>query len=246
VHTWFDNFDRTALAVDRAKADYIFIHFLPVTDTWVWQIPITETITSVGVVSQKKRFKEFAGDRERFFWDTVASRPELLDALKNSDQVRPLKTEGDYSYGMRQVCGDRFLLVGDAARFVDPIFSSGVSVAMNSARIASYDIIAAAEHGDFGRRSFTEFETKMRNAVKNWYEFISIYYRLNVLFTAFILDRRYRLDVLKLLQGDVYDEDAPPVLDKMRDTVRAVEGNPRHVWHGLLNDMTADAFKPVF
>ena len=46
VHTWFDNLDRKALAVNKDQADYIFIHFLPVTDTWVWQIPITETVTS--------------------------------------------------------------------------------------------------------------------------------------------------------------------------------------------------------
>ena len=49
---------------------------------------------------------------------------------------------------MKQICGDRFVMIGDAARFVDPIFSSGVSVALNSARLASRDIIAAAR----GRR----------------------------------------------------------------------------------------------
>ena len=56
----------------------------------------------------------------------------------------------------------------------------------------------------------------MRRGTKNWYEFITVYYRLNVLFTAFILDPRYRLDVLKLLQGDVYDEEAPGALAAMR------------------------------
>ena len=137
IHTWFDNFDRKALAVNKEQADFIFIHFLPVEDTWVWQIPITETITSIGVVTQKARLKASKDNLGKFFWDTIASRPELLDALKNSDQVRPLKTEGDYSYGMKQICGDNLIIIGDAARFVDPIFSSGVSVALNSARIAA-------------------------------------------------------------------------------------------------------------
>jgi FADH2 O2-dependent halogenase len=246
VHSWFDNFDRTALAVDRAKADYIFIHFLPVTDTWVWQIPITETITSVGVVSQKKRFKEYGGDRDRFFWETVASRPELLDALKNSDQVRPLKTEGDYSYGMRQICGDRFVLVGDAARFVDPIFSSGVSVAMNSARLACADIVAAARAGDFSKERFATYERKLRRGVRNWYEFISIYYRLNILFTAFVQDERYRLDVLKMLQGDVYEDDEPRALAAMREIVAAVEADPEHLWHPYLGSLKSPSAAPVF
>ena len=51
-------------------------------------------------------------------------------------------------------------------------------------------------------------------------------------------DPRYRLDVLKLLQGDVYDEDQPAVLAKMRETVRAVEQNERHPWHNLLGELT--------
>lgn len=246
VHTWFDNFDRKALAVDKAQSDYIFIHFLPVADTWVWQIPITDTITSIGVVSQKKRFKEFGGDREKFFWDTVGSRPELLDALKNAEQVKPFKTEGDYSYGMSQIAGDRFVLVGDAARFVDPIFSSGVSVALNSARIASQDIIAAAAAGDFGKGRFATYEAKLRRGVSTWYEFISIYYRLNILFTAFVQDERYRLDVLKMLQGDVYDTEEPKALAAMREIVRAVEDDPTHLWHPYLGELKAPSAKPSF
>ncbi|MBZ4016061.1 NAD(P)/FAD-dependent oxidoreductase [Streptomyces purpurogeneiscleroticus] len=246
VHAWFDGFDRKALAVDKEQADYIFIHFLPVSDTWVWQIPITDTITSVGVVSQKQRFKEYNGDRETFFWDTVASRPELLEVLKNAEQVRPLKTEGDYSYGMKQITGDNFVLIGDAARFVDPIFSSGVSVALNSARIACQDIIAAAQAGDFSRSRFASYEKKLRRGVSNWHEFISIYYRLNILFTAFVQDDRYRLDVLKMLQGDVYDEDEPKALAAMREIVEAVENDPHHLWHPYLGDLKAPASAPSF
>ena len=63
-----------------------------------------------------------------------------------------------------------------------------------------------------------------------------------MLFTAFISDPRYRLDVLKLLQGDVYDEEEPAVLTKMREIVREVESNPTHIWHKLLGDLTANAF----
>ncbi|GGO95474.1 NAD(P)/FAD-dependent oxidoreductase [Wenjunlia tyrosinilytica] len=246
VHTWFDGLDRKALAVNKDQADYIFIHFLPVSDTWVWQIPITETITSIGVVSQKSRFQQYAGDREKYFWDTVASRPELMDVLKNADQVKGFKTEGDYSYGMSQVAGDKFVLIGDAARFVDPIFSSGVSVALNSARIASADIIAAAEAGDFKKERFATYEKKLRRGVSNWYEFISIYYRLNILFTAFVQDDRYRLDVLKMLQGDVYDDEEPKALAAMRDIVKAVEEDPTHLWHPYLGDLKAPSAKPSF
>ncbi|GAA1311333.1 NAD(P)/FAD-dependent oxidoreductase [Saccharothrix xinjiangensis] len=246
VHTWFEGLDRNLLATSAEEADHIFVHFLPIKDTWVWQIPITDTVTSVGVVTQKKRFAAAEGDREKFFWEFVGSRPELADALKNSRRLRPFKAEGDYSYAMEQICGDRFVLIGDAARFVDPIFSSGVSVALNSARIAAADIVAAHAAGDFGRARFANYETKLRRAVKYWYEFISIYYRLNVLFTAFVQDPRYRIDVLKMLQGDVYDGEEPKALVAMREVVAAVENNPDHLWHPYLGTLRAPTSAPSF
>lgn len=240
LHTWFKGYDRSVLASGRNQDNYIFVHFLPLSNTWVWQIPITEEITSIGVVTQKRNFTEAAKDRPGFFWGALESRPALAAALREAEQLRPLKDEGDYSYAMRQIAGDRFVLVGDAARFVDPIFSTGVSIALNSARFASRDILAAAETGDFARERFQTFEKTMTRGVRNWYRFISLYYRLNLLFTAFVIDERYRLDVLKLLQGDVYDEDEPAVLSRMREIVKQVEENPNHMWHPYLGDLRAD------
>ncbi|MFA1550266.1 NAD(P)/FAD-dependent oxidoreductase [Actinomadura chokoriensis] len=246
IHTWFEGLDRRAVSGDEEQADYIFIHFLPINDTWVWQIPITDTVTSIGVVTQKKYFASAKSDREQFFWDCVGSRPELDGALRSAQRVRPFKSEGDYSYAMREICGDGFLLIGDAARFVDPIFSSGVSVAMNSARLAAADVVGAVEAGDFTKPRFAEYERKLRRATRNWYEFISIYYRLNILFTAFVQDPRYRLDVLKMLQGDVYDDVEPAALGAMRDITRVVEENPDHLWHRHLGSLRAPSLAPAF
>jgi hypothetical protein len=127
---------------------------------------------------------------------------------------------------------------------VDPIFSTGVSIALNSSRFAHKDILSALERNDFSRESFSAFEETLRRGTKNWYDFINIYYRLNVLFTYFISDKRYRLDVLKLLQGDVYDEEQPVVIQKMRSMVAQVEENANHPWHELLGDLTANVFRP--
>lgn len=242
IHTWFEGYDRLTLSKKDRLEDYIFIHFLPVTNSWIWQIPITDTVTSIGVVTQKKHFAAAKSERERFFWDCMASRPGLKEALKSSRQMRPLTDEGDYSYAMEQLTDDRLMLIGDAARFVDPIFSTGVSIALNSSRFGHRDILGALESGDFSRESFQTYEQTLRRGSRNWYNFISIYYRLNVLFTAFIGDPRYRMDVLQLLQGDVYDEEEPPALTEMRRIVSAVERNPDHIWHDLLGSLTANAF----
>jgi 1H-pyrrole-2-carbonyl-[peptidyl-carrier protein] chlorinase len=248
VHTWFDGYDRRCLRPDKRAGydDYIFIHFIPVSNTWIWQIPITETVTSIGVVTQRQHFQKAKGNKDGFFWDMVGTRPIIAEALRKAERVRPFKEEGDYSYAMTQITGDNWLMIGDAARFVDPIFSTGVSIALNSARFAHKDVLTALETGDCSRRAFAPFEQTIRRGTQNWYDFITVYYRLNVLFTYFILDKRYRLDALKLLQGDVYDEEQPEVLVKMRSMVAEVEQDQKHPWHELLGTLTSNAFRPSF
>ncbi len=242
IHTWFEGYDRTAMAFKDGMKDYIFIHFLPITNSWVWQIPISDAVTSVGVVTQKKNFAAKREDREKFFWDCIKTRPEFFEALKKSKRLRPFKDEGDYSYAMKQISADRLIMIGDAARFVDPIFSTGVSIALTCSQFGHKDILQAMETGNFKHSAFKEYETSLKRGVVNWFNFIRVYYRLNVLFTAFITDPRYRLDVIQLLQGDVYEEKEPPVLTKMRAMVSEVERNPKHVWHKLLGDLTANVF----
>ena len=242
IHAWFENYDRTAATSSSQQKDFIYVHFLPLTNSWVWQIPITDTITSIGVVTQRKHLMGARESREQFFWNAVDSRPEIGEALRAAQQIRPLKEEGDYSYAMRQLAGDRVVLVGDAGRFVDPIFSTGVSIALNSSRFASKDIIGSLTSGNFGPSAFEDYTSTIKLGTRNWYRFISVYYRLNVLFTAFVNDPRYRLDVLKLLQGDVYDDAEPEVITRMQNIVRTVESNKDHVWHELLGELTADEF----
>jgi len=245
IHTWFDSYDRKVFAKREAHKDFIFIHFLPISNTWIWQIPITDSITSIGVVTQKKNFAKSKQEREQFFWSAVDTRPAVRDALEKAKRVHPFTDEGDYSYAMKQICGDRWIMVGDAGRFVDPIFSTGVSIALNSSRFAHKDVLASLEKGDYSRQAFSNFENTIRLGTKNWYDFITVYYRLNLLFTYFVGDPRYRIDVLKLLQGDVYDDANPPVLEKMRQMVTEVENNEKHPWHKLLGDMTVNAFQEV-
>ncbi|PYU24714.1 MAG: FADH2-dependent halogenase PltA [Acidobacteria bacterium] len=247
MHTWFDAYDRRLLTNNEKLDDYIFVHFLPIKNSWIWQIPISNTVTSVGVVTQKRNFEKSAQSREKFFWDCISSRPELYDGLKAATQLRPLKDEGDYSYSMTQIAGDGFVMIGDAARFVDPIFSSGVSIALTCAKLATTDIIKGLQMGGpVTKDRFETYVATMRRGTANWYEFISVYYRLNVLFTAFVNDPRYRIDVLKLLQGDLYEEQKPPVLEEMKRIVREVERRENHPWHKLLGDLTGDTFKPLF
>lgn len=223
VHAWFENVDRG----DRPHD--IHIHFLPVQRGWVWQIPITDEVTSMGAVAEKEIFKRSGGDYESWFRQLVTSAPDIAHHMRDAKRVNDFKVEADYSYVMKDFVGNGFVLVGDAARFVDPIFSSGVSVALYSAKFASERIRVAVERSDFSAEILRPYEERLKRGTKIWYEFISVYYKLLPLFTHFIQNEKYRHQVLQLLQGDVYDRDSVPVLDAMREYIDAAERSETHL-----------------
>jgi 1H-pyrrole-2-carbonyl-[peptidyl-carrier protein] chlorinase len=233
VHAWFENVER---GEDPKTADYIHIYFLPVKRGWAWQIPITDQITSVGVVAEREVFQQFKSESERYFNTYVQSNSGLARAMANAVRVNEFKTEGDYSYILDKFCGNGFLMIGDAARFVDPIFSSGVSVAMHSARFGAQTIQAALESGDLSEEAFKPYERTLRSGVDIWYEFIRLYYKLLPLFTLFI-QSEYRVEVLRLLQGEVFNREDVRVLNVMRRYIEAVEQNEKHVFRGQLSDI---------
>jgi FADH2 O2-dependent halogenase len=236
VHAWYTDVDRGS----AETGDFIHIYFLPVERGWCWQIPITHEITSMGIVAEKKVFREAALDAEAYFAKFVASNPGLSHAMRNAVRINDFKKEGDYSYSMKKFVGNGHVMVGDAARFVDPIFSSGVSIALYSAKYASERIRCAFETGDFSEAMFAPYEQKVRGGVNIWYEFIRLYYKLLPLFTHFIQSKEHRLEVLRLLQGEVYDRKDVPVLDAMRQYIRKVEASPDHVFRKQLSDIPID------
>ena len=95
------------------------------------------------------------------FLEMTGLSPDLASAMRSAESVTPFRSEADYSYSMDQFVGDGFLMVGDAARFVDPIFSSGVSVACYSAKFACAAIVQALETGDLSRASLQLSITKV-------------------------------------------------------------------------------------
>lgn len=233
VHAWFEGVDKGT----GPAADFIHIYFLPVERGWVWQIPITQEITSIGVVAELEVFKQSNLDLEGYFHRHVNFNPDLAHALRNARRINEFKTEGDYSYSMEKFVGNGFVMIGDAARFVDPIFSSGVSVACYSAKFASEQIRHAFETGDFSEAALKPYEVKLRRGVDIWYEFIRLYYKLLPLFTYFIESKKHRLQVLQLLQGEVYERGEAPVLDAMREYIEVVESSESHLFKDHLTSI---------
>lgn len=99
---------------------------------WFWFIPLSDGATSVGAVCPAEVFKSRGADLEGFFRTLIAACPEMADRLKNASLQGDVTATGNYSYFTTRVSGDRFLLAGDAAAFIDPVFSTGVYLAMLS------------------------------------------------------------------------------------------------------------------
>lgn len=218
VYSWFKNVKPPTTDTH----DFIHIHFLPVERGWVWQIPIYQGITSVGVVVEKAQFNKFGKDYETFFNELIGMGQNTQFIMSEAERVRPFFVEGDYSYMMKEFAGRGWLLIGDAARFVDPIFSSGVSVAMNSAKFA-FGAIDATFKGADEEEQFQSYAGTIKTGVSIWYEWITLYYKLQHLFTLFSRKKEYKFEMQKLLQGEVYDRAAVQVLDRMREAVKQIE-----------------------
>jgi len=224
LHGWFTGVDRGK----RRTASYTHIHFLEGPRQWAWQVPVTEDMTSIGVVSDREAFRASGMEVEDFFFRSVRTGPALAKAVRNAGPIYGIKGEVNYSYEVERLCGDGWLILGDAARFVDPVFSSGVFVAMQSAQLASVRILEAAVAGDFGRERLLPYEEKMKAGAAILDEFIRLYYKLLPAFTHFVQSNDHRLGVLRLLQGEVYNRDEAPVLAEMRRFVEEVERSVDH------------------
>src|SRR6266513_2904868 len=120
--------------VDRAEGiDGTLIRMVRGLDRWFWMIPLTETRMSIGVVMDTETFRAAKLSPEAALEKFINEQPLMLERMKEAERVSPIYSAGDYSYRNERLHGDRCLLAGDAAGFIDPVFRSGVFLAILSA-----------------------------------------------------------------------------------------------------------------
>ena len=109
---------------------------------WVWMIPLPGDCTSIGAVCYPEYLKERRGSNADFLLATLQRIPGARERIKGAHIIGNLHATGNYSYSCSRMSGQRWIMVGDAFAFLDPIFSSGVYLAMNSAERAA-EVVAA-------------------------------------------------------------------------------------------------------
>ena len=143
---------------------------------WFWYIPIARDETSVGCVLHQKVVKARRGSPEELFDEMVERCHRVRDNLRGARRVTPMYTAANFAYTVEPVVGDRFVCVGDAVSFVDPIFSPGVFLAMQSGELAAAAILRAFRAGRFGARAFRGYERAVRRGTRPFERFIESFY----------------------------------------------------------------------
>jgi flavin-dependent dehydrogenase len=143
---------------------------------WFWWIPMSNDLASVGAVVHARDARAFAGQPEALFGRMVARCDAVREHLTHAERVTPLYLTANFAYTNAPIVGDRFLAVGDAVAFVDPIFSSGVFIAIRSGELAAEAILAAFRDGRFAARRFAAYERKIWQGVAPFFKFIHKYY----------------------------------------------------------------------
>lgn len=144
---------------------------------WVWLIPISERVTSVGVVvPQALHRREGRATAEESLEHYLRQTPAAPALLRAAQRVSPARFDADYSYLARAMAGDRWVAVGDAAAFLDPIFSTGVLLAMQGGLEAAEAIDAGLRAGDLSARRFEGYERVVRRRYHYFRRFVVGFY----------------------------------------------------------------------
>ena len=145
-------------------------------DGWFWWIPFAGDVTSVGCVMHARTVRGREGDLEKLFADMIGRCTRVSSGLSRAVRVTPLYRAANFSYENHPVVGDRFLAVGDAVAFVDPIFSGGVHIALQSGELAAQAILSAFAANDFRAARFASYERAVRRGITPFFRMIFKYY----------------------------------------------------------------------
>jgi flavin-dependent dehydrogenase len=228
IYSWFEGVKEPP----KRYEGFTLFYFIGLNQGWSWHIPLRNGRASMGVVVDKNDFQKSGKSYEEFFYSLVRRNRTFTHAMEDAVRVRPWWIEGDYSYKIDQFAGPGWLLVGDALRFVDPIFSSGVDVAMFSSLYAYETILESWKTGDESK-PFADYQRRVETGVDIWYELIDTFYKLQNLVTRYACSPRWREMIVRVLQGNPYlpetQERARKLLDAMHDSYEKAVADPTNL-----------------
>lgn len=199
---------------------------------WFWFIPLPDNLTSIGVVAKPAYLFTGRGDDPLAILDEeIAQCPGMVNRLKDAKRISGGYVIRDFSYRSKRLAGDGWVLVGDAFGFIDPIYSSGVFLALKSGEFAADAIHEALESGDISGDRLGNFGPKLTAGMHLIQQLVHVFYDKSFSFSTFHREHpEYRDHIVRLLIGDVFNDEVGEVFEvlkkwvKLPDLVR-LEGN---------------------
>lgn len=145
-------------------------------DRWFWVIPLSATRTSVGVVLDGAVFKKSGLSPEDFLEQAIAEQPLLMQTMRDAERVTPVRSAADFSYRSTRLADDRWMLAGDAAGFIDPVFSSGVFLAVLAGEQAADILHDVLDHPAKRKKLFARYERNINKAMDVYLRFVDAWY----------------------------------------------------------------------
>jgi flavin-dependent dehydrogenase len=174
---------------------------------WFWYIPLHSDIVSVGVVGEPSYIYRDTRDADLIFAREAKACVWIHDHIKVGTQVEPVRTTGEYSYHSRRIGGDGFCLVGDAFAFLDPLFSTGVFLALKSGEMAADTLHEALLAGDVSGARFDAYYEKQRHAVMSFRRLVRAFYNVTFSFREFLQEYPHLHSlVVDTLVGNVFND----------------------------------------
>ena len=182
---------------------YISVHLAE--DGWFWLIPLPDNVMSVGFVGDASAFKGRAGTSRDLLLRRIQGAPTVRDRMRRAEMISDVVGTGNYSYYADRAQGDGYLLIGDAFAFLDPVFSSGVLLAMTAGEMGADVAEAWLDSPARGQALATRMERDIRHAMQRlaW-----LVYRINTPALRFLFmqpSNRFRMrdGLISLLAGNL-------------------------------------------
>jgi 2-polyprenyl-6-methoxyphenol hydroxylase-like FAD-dependent oxidoreductase len=173
---------------------------------WFWFIPLADGATSVGAVCWPHYMKTRESSPAQFLLDTIALCPALKERMHNAKLISPVTATGNYSYSTSRAPDEGYILLGDAFAFLDPIFSTGVFLAMHGAFVGADAVETCLDHPRRARRALNAYDASARRGVRifSWFIYRIMAPGLRDIFMNENHRFQLREALLSLLAGNIF------------------------------------------
>lgn len=193
---------------------------------WFWYIPLHDNRVSLGVVAPFEYLFKGRGSHEQTYHEEVDLTPAVKERIANAKRITGYFATKDYSYRSKQAAGDGWVLVGDAFGFLDPLYSSGVLLALKSGEMAADAIVAGFEKNDLSAAQLGSWSEAVNRGIDRMRRLVCEYYD-GFNFGTFVRNYPHlRGKITDLLIGDLFTDKVDVVWEPMESLYPEGKGQP--------------------